>query len=311
MDILYLRRVKVVERLLDPKKFAREAYIISSLGYIEYTPLGFCDSSSPIPTQDQLEAEEFCNKEKEELPQVIPYIYYLPYSLRPELCYCINEEVKHLLFCDPFTQEVLISYIIDYVFRRANFYPTYRLLETVFFCSGRVKMIKEKVEPIKLDLGELMKQMFLTLDFLWNNLKFVTSLSINDITYKDGYYKISSFSSASVILRDKSKELYLLSAERNQPAQIFLSSFPYYYYSSTKRLPGSWSFYSLLFSIITDPKLREIFFTTPLTVEIWDKLFSEEDKELILNRLDKSIEEITSGIKLKCDLDVLRKRFRF
>lgn len=312
MATLYLRRA-VVESLSNPKKFAKEAYVLSVLGYIVSTPLGFSDYTSPLPTEEQLEAEEFCSREKEGLKELIPYVYYLPYSLSPDLCNCLEEEVTHLLLCDTFTQEVLLSYILDYIYEQENFPPTYRLLETVFFCSGRPKMIKEKVEPFPSlnvqSMTLLLEQIFSTASFLWRNLRFVATLSLQDITYKAPYFRLTPPSNASVILKGEREGLYLISTWKNKPSNIYLGETTYYYYSPEGRNPGSWTFYSFLFSLLSSSSsLRELFFATPLAKDLWEKtLFFPGDNKVVLERVEKNLplQEITKGVKLKCALNLL------
>lgn len=317
MASLYLRRSKVVDSLAHPERFSQEAYVLSALGYIISTPLGFSDVTSPLPNEEELRAEEFCKEEKEPLAELIPYVYYLPYSLQPDLCNCLKMKVSHLLLCDPFTKEVLLSYLLDFVYRRANFPPTYRLLETVFFCSGRPKMVKEAVEPLPpLDeesLTDLLRQLFATISFLWRELRFVATLSLEELTYKAPYFKLGSLTTASVILQGV-EGLYLLDSQKRKPSVIYLEGeSPYYYYSPQRRHPGSWSFYSLLFSLLLVPSLRELFFTSPLGKELWRELFPEKhQEELILKRIEKgvsSLEELTNGVKLKCALNLLSPSF--
>ena len=301
---LFQKRLQVLSLLNDPGNFARKAYLVGAMGNVVSTPFGFSDNTSPLPSEEQIVAHDLCKVSTTR--QVVPFIYYLPlsqkYSLIPSLCNCLEAKVTSQLICDKFTHKVLLAYLVDY-FCREEGIENYRLYYTTFFCSGSGNIWKEKVaEPPLLDEDNLHSLIFSVkgiLDFLWERIRFTTLLTLNNIVYASGQYKIDAFSRSEAVV-STNEGMCLVSRKRKSSVEIFLSTVPGYYYSRNKRMPGSSGFYSFLVSLLLERQVRDLFFSTSWGQERWNGLFEQEDREKVFSRLSSGLEDVFEGVALRC-----------
>lgn len=308
---LFQKRLEVLSLLNDPANFARKAYLVGPMGNVVSTPFGFSDNTSPLPSTEQIVARDLCKMSSTK--QVVPFVYYLPlsqkYSLIPSLCNCLEATVTSQLVCDKFTHKVLLAYLVDY-FCREGGVDNYRVYYTSFFCSGAGNIWKEQLDqPPPLDesnLYSLVKGVKHVLDFLWERIRFTTFLTLDNIVYASGQYKIDAFSRAEVVV-STNEGMCLLSRKRRANVEILLSDSPYYYYSRNKRMPGSIGFYSFLLSLLQEKEVRDLFFASPWGEEMWFTLFSREDGEKVFSRLSSpgfSFSQLVQGIGLKCKISM-------
>lgn len=309
-DQLFQRRLQVLSLLNDPANFARRAYLVGPMGNVVSTPFGFSDNTSPLPSEEQVLARDLCKVSSTR--QVVPYVYYLPlsqkYSLIPSLCNCLEAKVTSQLVCDKFTHKVLMSYLVDY-FCRTQGLENYRVYYTSYFCSGSGNIWKEKVTGLnekhpRLDEAGLYSLVFSikeVLDFLWESTRFTTLLTLDNIVYASGQYKIDAFSRAEAVI-STNEGMCLVARKRKPSVEILLSDSPYYHYSGKKRMPGSVGFYSFLLSLLAIDEIRSLFFSTSWGEEIWTNLFEEEDGAKVFDRLSltSAFSELVEGVRLKC-----------
>lgn len=307
---LYMRRVELLSRLRDPAKFARNAYVVTTLGYIVSTPFGFSDSTSPLPSQEQEAAELLCGR-RTSSQQIIPYLYYLPYREKGTLCNCLEGEITRQLLSDPFTHNVIVSYLVDHVCRSEGFPPGYRLLKTAYFCSGTGNLWEEDVSPLPATmdpilLSDMIGQVCRTVKFLALRIAYVAPLLISQVAYRPPYFKIGGFTDAEVVC-DTDKGLLLLRRENKPLADIYLDDFPYFYYSPTHRMPWSSTLYSFFVSLLALPRMRAVFFSQPWSVSIWEGLFPTEGDK-VRDRLERvsgeigreGVAVILKGVRIPC-----------
>jgi hypothetical protein len=305
-DQLFQRRLQVLSLLNDPANFARRAYLVGPMGNVVSTPFGFSDNTSPLPSEEQVLARDLCKVSSTR--QVVPYVYYLPlsqkYSLIPSLCNCLEAKVTSQLVCDKFTHKVLMSYLVDY-FCRTQGLENYRVYYISYFCSGSGNIWKEKVTDLppvdESGLRSLIFSIKEVLDFLWESTRFTTLLTLENIVYASGQYKIDAFSRAEAVI-STNEGMCLLARKRRPSVEILLSDSPYYHYSRKKRMPGSVGFYSFLLSLLSIEDVRSLFFSTSWGEEMWSNLFEGEDGAKVFARLSLTFtfSELVEGVRLKC-----------